>query len=202
MKKIKFTAKMLLAALAFVAASCNDKAAQAPVAAANASEGAVATLTNIRYIDMDSLLSAYTLAQEIAQSNQKLALQYPQQERQKQNELERLGSDIERKRQNSVYMTQESFQSDVDNFNRKQNEAASFLGKQQERIQNEMMIRQRRLNDSINNYIKEYNATRGYDAILLREAGLFFKPELNITAEIIEGLNARYTPAPVEDTKK
>ncbi len=151
---------------------------------------------------MDSLLSAYTLAQEIAQSNQKLALQYQQQERQKQNELERLGSDIERKRQNSVYMTQESFQSDVDNFNRKQNEAASFLGKQQERIQNEMMIRQRRLNDSINNYIKEYNATRGYDAILLREAGLFFKPELNITAEIIEGLNARYTPAPVEDTKK
>ena len=106
MKKIKFTAKMLLAALAFVAASCNDKAAQAPVAAANASEGAVATLTNIRYIDMDSLLSAYTLAQEIAQSNQKLALQYQQQERQKQNELERLGSDIERKRQNSVYMTQ------------------------------------------------------------------------------------------------
>ncbi len=202
MKKIKFTAKMLLAALAFVPASCNDKAAQAPVAAANASEGAVATLTNIRYIDMDSLLSAYTLAQEIAQSNQKLALQYQQQERQKQNELERLGSDIERKRQNSVYMTQESFQSDVDNFNRKQNEAASFLGKQQERIQNEMMIRQRRLNDSINNYIKEYNATRGYDAILLREAGLFFKPELNITAEIIEGLNARYTPAPVEDTKK
>ncbi len=202
MKKIKFTAKMLLAALAFVAASCNDKEAQAPVAAANASEGAVATLTNIRYIDMDSLLSAYTLAQEIAQSNQKLALQYQQQERQKQNELERLGSDIERKRQNSVYMTQESFQSDVDNFNRKQNEAASFLGKQQERIQNEMMIRQRRLNDSINNYIKEYNATRGYDAILLREAGLFFKPELNITAEIIEGLNARYTPAPVEDTKK
>ena len=202
MKKIKFTAKMLLAALAFVAASCNDKAAQAPVAAANASEGAVATLTNLRYIDMDSLLSAYTLAQEIAQSNQKLALQYQQQERQKQNELERLGSDIERKRQNSVYMTQESFQSDVDNFNRKQNEAASFLGKQQERIQNEMMIRQRRLNDSINNYIKEYNATRGYDAILLREAGLFFKPELNITAEIIEGLNARYTPAPVEDTKK
>ena len=202
MKKIKFTAKMLLAALAFVAASCNDKAAQAPVAAANASEGAVATLTNIRYIDMDSLLSAYTLAQEIAQSNQKLALQYQQQERQKQNELERLGSDIERKRQNSVYMTQESFLSDVDNFNRKQNEAASFLGKQQERIQNEMMIRQRRLNDSINNYIKEYNATRGYDAILLREAGLFFKPELNITAEIIEGLNARYTPAPVEDTKK
>ena len=202
MKKIKFTAKMLLAALAFVAASCNDKAAQAPVAAANASEGAVATLTNIRYIDMDSLLSAYTLAQEIAQSNQKLALQYQQQERQKQNELERLGSDIERKRQNSVYMTQESFQSDVDNFNRKQNEAASFLGKQQERIQNEMMIRQRRLNDSTNNYIKEYNATRGYDAILLREAGLFFKPELNITAEIIEGLNARYTPAPVEDTKK
>jgi Skp family chaperone for outer membrane proteins len=45
------------------------------------------------------------------------------------------------------------------------------------------------------NYVEEYNKTRGYDAILLREAGVYFNPALDITDEIVAGLNARYTAA-------
>ena len=52
----------------------------------------------------------------------------------------------------------------------------------------------RQLTDSIQNFIKDYNATRNYDAILYRASGLYFNPALEITGEIIEGLNARYTP--------
>ena len=33
---------------------------------------------------------------------------------------------------------------------------------------------------------------RGYDAILYKNAGVFFNPALDITAEVIEGLNAAY----------
>ncbi len=32
----------------------------------------------------------------------------------------------------------------------------------------------------------------GYDAILLRESGVLFNPALDITQEVIAGLNARY----------
>ena len=38
-----------------------------------------------------------------------------------------------------------------------------------------------------------YNSTRGYDAILLKQAGLYFNPALDITDEIVKGLNSRYT---------
>ncbi len=199
MNKLSFTAKTLLAAMAIASASCNSASDKQPAANAEGSAVAepVATTpsTNIRYIDYDSLLSAYTLAQEIAQSSQKLMVQYQQQERQKQSELENLGSEIERKRQNNVYLSEASFQSDVENFNKKQNDAARYLSTQQNKIQNEIAIQQRRLTDSITNFVNIYNATHGYDAILFRESGVYFNPALNITEEIIEGLNARYTPA-------
>ena len=51
---------------------------------------------------------------------------------------------------------------------------------------------QQAVNDSIEAFVKEYNKTRGYDAILLKNATLFINPDLDITNEIVEGLNARY----------
>ena len=55
------------------------------------------------------------------------------------------------------------------------------------------------LRDSINNFMKEYNAIHGYDIVLSRmgENILFAKESLDITKEIIEGLNSRYNE--VED---
>ena len=48
------------------------------------------------------------------------------------------------------------------------------------------------MNDSIEAFIKEYNKTRGYDAILFKAATLYINPALDITNEVVEGLNARY----------
>lgn len=201
MKKSAIAVKLLIAALTITAASCsgsdnnNDATAAAPVAKAAAKDKGVAPTTNIRYIDMDSVLSQYTLAQEITQAGQKLMLDYQRLERQKQTEIQNLGNSIEQKRNSSGYLSQESFDADVNNFNKKQNEAANLLAGQQNKINNEIATQQKRLTDSIMNYVKEYNKTYGYDAILLREAGVYFNPALDITDEIVAGLNKRYTPA-------
>lgn len=205
MTKKNITARALIAALAIGAAACTDKAsAPAPANAPADGEAAAVTSINIRYIDYDSLLSQYTLAQEIAASSQKLMVQYQQQERQKQQEIQTLGAEIQRKQENNIYLSQQSFESDVNNFNKKQNEAARYLSAQQERVSNEINIQQRRLTDSINSFIEQYNASRGYDAILFRESGVYFNPKLNITEEVVKGLNERYKPAaaPADDKKK
>ncbi len=195
MTKVSITAKAILAALALGAAACSKPAEKATTTPEAANAGEAVQTINIRYIDYDSLLSQYTLAQEIAASSQKLMVQYQQQERQKQQEIQTLGAEIERKQQNNIYLSQQSFESDVNNFNKKQNEAARYLSAQQAKINNEIGIQQRRLTDSIDNFIKEYNAVRGYDAILFRESGVYFNPALNITEEVVKGLNERYTPA-------
>ena len=194
MKKLSITVKTLIAGLVAVsAASCSNTANNATTTpAANDSTAAAVAPVNIRYIDADSVMSAYVLAQQIAEESQRELLRYQQQEQQKQQELQTLGNSIQQKQQNNVYLTEASMQADINQFNKKQQEAQNYLGAQKQRIQAAMGAAQQRLNDSISNFVKDYNAIHNYDAILLREAGVYFKPELNITAEIIEGLNARF----------
>lgn len=200
MKKLKIAVGAFIALLAVTAASCasNDNAdkANAAPAAAKTADGEIATpVTNIRYIDLDSVLANYTLAQELSKESQKMMLDYQNVERQKVNELQKLGNQIQQKVNNSGYLTQESYQADVNSFNQKQNEAQNYLAAQQNRISTYMAEQQTRLNDSIQSFIKAYNATRNYDAILYREAGVYFNPALNITDEVVKGLNERYKPA-------
>ena len=51
-----------------------------------------------------------------------------------------------------------------------------------------------KLRDSINNYILEHNQTKGYDFILTKIGDniLYANSTLDITMEIVEGLNKRY----------
>ncbi len=193
MKTLSLTVKSILA-LSFICATaaCSEKPAETQTPAQASSTEAQTPALNIRFVDADSVMSAYKLAQELNEEGQKLMNNAQRQAQAKQNEIQQLGASIEQKRQNNVYLTEASFQADVEKFQNKQNEAARFLQQQELRIQNTIAESQTRLTDSLLNYVKDYNAIHHYDAILLKSSGLLFNPDLDITAEIIEGLNARY----------
>ena len=213
MKKLLIAASSLLIATCCAITACSDSTGNAPAEAGAAATDstartaiapgeAFAPTTNIRYIDLDSVLANYTLAQELSKASQKMMLDYQNLERQKGNELQRMGNQIQQKVNSSGYLTQESYQADVNSFNQKQNEAQTFLAGQQNKISAYMAQQQARLNDSIQAFVRDYNASRHYDAILFKEAGVYFNPSLNITDEVVAGLNARYTPAPEADGAK
>ncbi|MDE5567462.1 MAG: OmpH family outer membrane protein [Muribaculaceae bacterium] len=196
MKKTAFAAKALIVLFAAGIMSCSQSAdTDKPAAATDSTTtDAKAVSLNIRYVDLDSVMATYTLSKELDEQGRKLMLDYQRMENQKTNEIQNLAAQIEQKRNNNGYLTQESFDADVNNVNRKQNEAANILRAHQEKIQKQIAEFNLQLSDSVQNFIKDYNATRKYDAILLRSAGLYYNPDLDITGEIIEGLNARYTP--------
>lgn len=192
MKKLYVTVKTLAAcALLLGASSCGNKETAAPVAPAT-NDGQAAATINIRYIDADSVIGSYALAQQLMEEQQRELNKLQQWHENKQRELQGIANTISQKQQNNVYLSQASMQEDVNNLQKKSEEAERYFGTQQQRLAIAGEQMQRRLNDSINNFIKDYNAVHGYDAILLREAGVYFKPELNISAEVIEGLNARF----------
>jgi outer membrane protein len=61
-------------------------------------------------------------------------------------------------------------------------------------FEKEGLEKNQKLRESINNYVKEYNAEKGYDFIItkLGENLLYANPALDITQEIVDGLNERY----------
>ncbi len=195
--------KVILAAgavLALMAAGCSDSAKTAAPVKAVAGDSAT-TACNIRYIDVDSVLSAYTLAQELTAEQQKEMLAFESAARQKDTELQRLNANIQNKYQNNGYLTEESLKADMNSLQQRQNEANNWANTHQNRIARLVADQQQRLNDSLQNFLKAYNAVYNYDAILDKKVG-FFKPELDITAEVIQGLNDRYTPAQKDEEKK
>jgi len=197
MKKSVFAAKTLTILLAIGMISCENKDNNAATPSAETptdTENETVASINIRYVDIDSVMAAYTLAKELNEQGRKLMLDYQRMENQKRNEIQSLGASIEQKRNNNGYLSQESFEADVNSLNRKQTEAANILGAHQEKINKQLAEYDRQLNDSVRGFIEQYNASRHYDAILYRASGLYFNPALDITDEVIAGLNARYTP--------
>ena len=75
---------------------------------------------------------------------------------------------------------------------KKQADAQNYLANLQRTTEAEIAQQQVQLMDSIRNYVKIYNEDKHYDAILLKSAGLYFDESLDVTKEILEGLNARY----------
>ena len=51
------------------------------------------------------------------------------------------------------------------------------------------------MNDSINLFIKEYNKEKKYEAICNNASTLYINPQYDITNEVVELLNKRYTSA-------
>ncbi len=198
MKKNSIAAKSLIALLAAGMISCangENKDSAAASAPETSTDSAATPALTIRYVDIDSVMATYTLSKEIDEQGRKLMLDYQRLENQKNNELQNLAAQIQQKAQSNGYLSQASYEADIQNAQRKQNEAQNILGAHQEKLQKQLAEFNRQLTDSIQNFIKEYNATRHYDAIVYRASGLYFNPALDITGEIIEGLNARYTPA-------
>ena len=195
MKKIAFAAGV---AAALIVASCSGTSTDKPAVRTASTDSS--TTCNIRYIDVDSVLSAYTLAQELASEQQKEVLAVESAARQKDSELQRLQASIENKYKSNGYLTEESLKADMNSLQQRQDEAGRWLNTHQERLARLVASQQQILSDSLQNFLKDFNEVYQYDAILDKKAG-FFKPELDITDIVIEGLNARYVPS-AESTSK
>ena len=191
---MKKPALSLVLLLGIAAASCsngNSGAGTAPAADANNVASASATL-NIRYIDLDSVGTHYNLAKDFREMTLRAVSKIENAQQSKAAEIQRFGQQIEDKMKNNGYLSQATYEADVAKFNKMQQDAQSYLANLQRNSEQELAAQQQQLNDSIESFITSYNAQKSYDAILYKAAGAYFNPALDITQEVIDGLNARY----------
>lgn len=177
--------------LAIAAASCaGDK--KAGTAAATPVAEPHETSLNIRYVVLDSIYKNYTLAQLTASQAQTMAMELQSFQSQLAGQLQNQAAQIQKKAESNGYLTQASYEADMKALNSRQNAFQNQYAQREAKANQEMAIKQQALMDSINNFIIEFNKERKYDAILLKDAGLYFNPALDITDEVVDGLNARY----------
>ncbi|MDE6278449.1 MAG: OmpH family outer membrane protein [Paramuribaculum sp.] len=199
MKFSAFANCSLLAVASLLAGCANNQSSSTPDAVATTPAATQPTTLNIRFIDSDSIAAHYNLAKDFQEVSIREYSKLENAQQSKAAAIQKLAAQIEEKARNNGYLSEASYNADMTKLNRMQQEAQTSMAAMQRKSEQELMELQQALTDSINSFIADYNATKGYDAILYRAAGVYFNPALDITKEIIEGLNARYNK--ISDTK-
>ena len=183
MKKAKNILKGLLAlAIVFLFTQCTENKNTTPAPAAPAAGGSVEGM-KIAYVEIDSLLTKYRFWNDLNE----LMIQKEENIRTTLNEkakaLDAAMRDFQRKYENNGFVSQESAQQQQARLMKQQQE----LQQLQEKLSKELADE----NQKINNKTKGYSliiSNSGFDNLLYADKAF------DITQEIVDGLNARYTP--------
>ena len=166
---------------------CSQQAAapqqQAPIAVSG---------LKIAYIDVDSLLANYAFYQDLSEEmmrkeeNYRLALT---------EEYKKLQTDVEahqKKITNGVYSSVDRAQSEENRLAKRQQAIQEKSDKYTQELLAERDANSQKISETVDNFVKEYNKTHGYNLIITKASLLYADEALNITAEILDGLNAAY----------
>lgn len=203
MKRSKFILNGFLAlttAMSF--AQCSNNNPTTSPAATNAPAG-VAGSSNMKiaYVEVDSLLTKYNFWNDLNE----VMIQKEENIRTTLNEkakkLDANAKEFQRKLENNGFASRERAEQEQMRLMKQQQELQQLQQKLSEELAAENQKNSLQLRDSINSFLKVYNQTKGYDLIISNSGFdnlLYANPAYNITQEIIDGLNARYTPSSVK----
>lgn len=197
MKKL-FVAACALAALAGCKNAPQNAAPDNTAASEVRSEAA---FHGIAYVDIDSLIANYDMYADLSSEFEAKAKKVEADLTAKKRRLEKEVRDYQEKATNGLMTrsqmaaTEEELQTKMQNYDQSSQQTLAQLDEEQQVMTNQVIY-------SIMSYIKEYNADKHFSMILSSTGSgpvLDADPALNITAEILAGLNSRYV---AEKSKK
>lgn len=175
----------------FIFTQCNKE--QPLPQPAPASNGGVKGI-KIAVVDIDSLLNNYqlsvTISKEMLRKEENMRLTLSEKARDIQKEID----EFQRKIENNVFSSQSRAEEEQNRILKKR----ESYDKLSERLASELAAETQKnnvvLRDSINSFLSEYNKVQGYDLIISRVGDniLYTNTALDITKEVIKGLNDRY----------
>lgn len=194
MKSMKFLANGLaVLVLAVLFSNCAGNAEKQTVAPAQT--GGLSEM-KIAYVEVDTLLAKYNFCVDLNEAMVKKSENVRLTLNQKANDLNKQKREFETKVQNNAYLTQERAQQEYNRIAKLEQDLQALSNKLQNELVSENEKNSLQLRDSINAFLKEYNKTKGYSMIISNTGfdNLLYADECyNITKEILEGLNARYS---------
>ena len=189
-----FIHSVLAFAIVMLFVQCNkknnttEKSAKTPAAQTTSILGKLP----IAYVNIDSLLQKYNYAKDLNESLLRRAENSRANVNEKGRQLEKEMAEFQRKYQNNAFLSQELLQQEQQRLMKKQQELQEYI----QRLEDENMREQQKMlsqmNDSIINFIHEYNKDKKYEAILNNASTLYIDPSYDITNEIVDLLNKRY----------
>lgn len=193
MKKIFTLASALLLSVAMMGGltSCanNSNGQATPVAGGDSCGMAIA------YVNVDSLLTNYDFAKDLNEALIKKTEDARANFNSQAQSFERDYNEFQRKLQTNAFLNEDRAKSEANRLENKKNQLDQLNAKLQQELAQEQLDMNTRLNDTIQNFLKEYNAVKQFQFIFsntLNDNILIAQPQYDITGEVLQMLNDRY----------
>ena len=181
-----------VAAIVMMAVSCNN----APVATTETAEP-VAHKGAIVYFNLDTVLEQYDMANDLSSVVETKVQGINQEVTRRQNKLQ---SDVNsfQEKVNKGLLTSSVAEAQYAKLQQQDQEFQQYAAQKQQEIYEEQSVMQNQIADAIKTFIDSYNAEKQYAMIIATQGAILpvpvvaGDPELDITEDLIAGLNAEY----------
>ena len=187
-----------LAALALIvlfaqcAGNTDKQTTSAPAQAGGLSE------MKIAYVEIDTLLAKYNYCIDLNEAMVKKSENVRMTLNQKMTALNKEKQEFQKKYESNAFLSPERAQQEYNRLAKMEQDLQELSNKLQNGLMEDNNTNSLLFRDSINAFLKEYNKTRGYSLIFSNTGFdnlLYADSAFNITKEIVDGLNARYSSA-------
>ena len=186
--------KYILPALAIAAmmVSCNNQSPKMDEQPAAVSADGL----KIAYVEVDSLMTQYNFAKDYSVTLQKKSNNARNTLNQKGNALQAAMANFQQKLNNNGFQSREQAASQQAAIQRQQNDLQELQARLENELASETAKFNEALRDSLQNFLKSYNEDKKFDLILSKAGDniLMGNKKLDITQDVINGLNKRYKP--------
>jgi outer membrane protein len=200
MKKNNFRALALLTVIGLMTA-CNNAAPKMddePTVQACDAQGGL----RIAYVEIDSLTAQYEFAKEKSLELEKKSTNARNTIQSKSQQFERNAQAFQQKLQNNGFTSREQAEAAQANLQREQNNIMALQQRLESELANEQAKFLQALQDSLNNFLADYNKDKKYDMIVNKAAVLFADKRYDITNDVVNGMNKRYNKDAAADSTK
>jgi outer membrane protein len=183
------------AVLMAFAVSCNQNKTAAPAGAA--SSDSVAVAGSIVYFNMDKVMEGYDMANDLNSVFETKTSGIQSEIDRRGKKLEKDASDFQSKVDKGL-LTQSVAQAQYAKLQEQQQSYQQYVVNKQQEMAEEQQVMMNQIANAIAEFVQEYNAEHGY-AMILATAGNILStpvvtadPKLDITEDLLAGLNAAY----------
>lgn len=188
-----------LLAIAGLISSCNNSAPKMDEQTASpvSTEG-----LRIAYVEIDTLTAQYEFAKQKSLELEKKSTNARNTIQSKTQQLERNAQAFQQKLQSNGFTSREQAENAQAALQREQNNIVAL----QQRLEAELASEQQKFlqafQDSLDNFLADYNKDKKYDMIVNKAAVLYADKRFDITTDVVNGMNRRYKKVSASDSTK
>ena len=196
MKKTSLILSLAAIMMAATLTSCQNTAGTAGQSE-QSTEATAAQKGAIVYFDLDRVLQEYDMANDLSSVVQTKAQSIEQELNRKGNKLQNDVNAFQQKIDKGL-LTRSVAEAQSSKLQQQQNEFQSYYAQKQQEMQEEQSVAMNQIADAIKAFLDKFNEEKQYALIIANQGAILPSPvatgdaSLDITDEILEGLNAEY----------